>query len=88
LILLDVDVLVGLEDANLVIGELNTIAHRESASRDRSERIREVPYVKPLIKVNSCLISPPSAFALSLAFVSSSGEAFSLSVTFGMTVST
>lgn len=38
-------------------------------------------YVKPLISVNSCLISPPSDLALSLALVSSSAEAFSLSVT-------
>lgn len=37
--------------------------------------------VKPLIRVNSCLISPPSDLALSLAFVSSSGEAFSFRVT-------
>lgn len=43
--------------------------------------------MKPLIKVNSCLISPPSAFALSLALVSSSGEAFSFRVTCWQSVS-
>lgn len=39
--------------------------------------------MKPLIRVNSCLISPPSDLAFSLAFVNSSAEAFSLSVTCG-----
>ena len=37
--------------------------------------------MKPLIRVNSCLISPPSALAFDFALLSSSGEAFSLRVT-------
>jgi hypothetical protein len=37
--------------------------------------------VKPLISVNSCLISPPESLAFDFALLSSSGEAFSFSVT-------
>lgn len=41
----------------------------------------EKTYVKPLIKLNSCLISPPCSLLWSLAFCSSESAAFSLRVT-------
>ena len=74
-VLFDVDVVVGLEDADFVIRELDT------RTISWAMALCGGTYVKPLIKVNSCLISPPSDLAFSLAFWSSSGEAFSLRVT-------
>jgi hypothetical protein len=70
-----VDVIVGLEDADFVVRKLNAAAVSSVAIRDGKTD------VKPLMRVNSCLISPPSALAFSLALLSSSALAFSLSVT-------
>jgi hypothetical protein len=43
--------------------------------------------VKPFIRVNSCLISPPEDLAFSLALMSSCSSAFSFKVTYGSSVS-
>jgi hypothetical protein len=75
-VLLDMDMVIRLQNADLIFGELDPVRYQDMP-RDREKN----PHVKPLINVNSCLISPPSDLALSLALVSSSGEAFSLSVT-------
>jgi len=75
-ILFDVEMLIGLENTDFVVWELDT-----ASVRGYSPYVAEgMSYVKPLIRVNSCLMSPPSDFALSLAFCSSSGGASSLSV--------
>ncbi len=80
-ILLDVDVIVGLEDTDFVVWEVDTVVHRGQLQAWTEGMAELCTYVKPLIKVNSCLIVPPSALALSLALLSSSGEAFSFKVT-------
>jgi hypothetical protein len=82
------DVVVGLQDADFVIGEFDTVEAMKGLIRGFLESQGDyIPYVKPLIRVNSCLMLPPSAFALSLALVSSSGEAFSFRVTWDVMVS-
>ena len=78
-ILLDVYMIICLKCANFVFRKLDTgryYVRHLSQKPDASET-----YVKPLIKVNSCLISPPEDLACSFALVSSSGEAFSFNVT-------
>ncbi len=80
-ILLDVDVIVGLKDTDFVVWEVDTVVHRGQLQAWTECMAELCTYVKPLIKVNSCLIVPPSALALSLALLSSSGEAFSFKVT-------
>ena len=77
-ILLDMDMLVRLKDSDFVIRELDA---ENAVSTIPRVSIGENTNVKPLISVNSCLISPPSDLALSFALVSSSAEAFSFKVT-------
>ena len=83
-ILFDVDVVVGLERADLVIREFDA-GHIISNTLNMFAIIDT--HVKPFIRVNSCLISPPDDLAFSLALVSSSSLAFSFKVTCALLVS-
>lgn len=73
----NMDMIVRLEDADLVSRELDTAVCQPGTLVKT-----ESTYVKALMSVNSCLISPPSSFAFCFALSSSSGGAFSLSVTY------
>ena len=65
-ILLNVDVVIGLEGMDGLVGEFDTMG--SSAITRAVLELRT--YVKPLIKVNSCLMVPPCDLALSLALKS------------------
>jgi hypothetical protein len=82
-ILLDMNIVIGLEDADFIVREFDSMnqSARLITGRDGNA------HVKPLIKVNSCLISPPDDLAFSLALVSSSSLAFSFKVTYTVSVS-
>ena len=76
-VLLDMDMVIGLKDADFVIRELDPANQSATAGM----KVRDVTHVKPFIRENSCLISPPDDLAFSLALVSSSSLAFSFKVT-------
>jgi hypothetical protein len=72
------NVVIGLKDADFVIRELDPTNQSATA---KVEVARCGTHVKPFIRENSCLISPPDDLAFSLALVSSSSLAFSFKVT-------
>jgi hypothetical protein len=72
------DVVIGLKDADFVIRELDPANQSATAEMEVAGC---GTHVKPFIRENSCLISPPDDLAFSLALVSSSSLAFSFKVT-------
>jgi hypothetical protein len=72
------DVLVGLQGANLVLGEFGT---KRACQQLASKHGGCVMYVKPLMSVNSFVILPPWSWTFCFALSSSSWEAPDLRVT-------
>ena len=64
-ILLHVDMAVGLEGVNGLVGELDTAKNSEVLHIQPGV----ITYVKPLMMVYSCLMVPPCFLALSLALI-------------------
>ena len=62
-VLFDMDVIVRLEGMNGIIWKFDT-AHGSDLQNDKRCLLT---YVKPLIRVNSCLIVPPCSLALCFA---------------------
>lgn len=63
-ILLDMDFVAGFESVDCLIGKLDT---GSKSIRSFGSRMSQFTNVKPLIKVYSCLMVPPSDLACSLA---------------------
>ena len=89
-VLLNSNLVVGLEGGNEVIWELGTSTSISTCCTPAEVvawkiRMREVEaYVNPLISENSCVILPPLDSTSFFAFWSSSGEASGLRVTYSV----